>query len=164
MLEDIEKNVTAMMGSKHYVDISLGLRRYAPWLDFGRLFEYTLCNTDSTVPYRIDYAAPRISLCANFLVQKEDLTRVTTFALVQLHDHLRNKGPWKTCAGYGCTITRATILSEMCPQVATRGTCLLTTIQTGMSGFPGCQGRPLAQEAEEAFQRCHMDRSPFGLL
>lgn len=164
MLQDIEEKVTIMMSHKEFVDVGLGLRRYAPWLDFSRLFSYTLCNTDSTSPFMVDFQTPRITLCANFLAKEEDLAREVTTSLVVLHDYLRNKGPWKSCAEFGCTMTRAAILSNRCPQVATRGTCLMTHIQGAMSHFPLCQNKHIPYEAEDAFQQCHMDRSPFGLL
>lgn len=164
MLGQAELNVAAMMKEPDFVDLGLGIRRVAPWVDFGRLFSYRLCNTDSTRASRVDYNVPQVALCVNFLADEEALRREVVSSLVKVHDYLRNKRVWETCDKYACAVVRATLMSGMCRQSGSPTECLTRVVEDDIAAFPGCERQDLHWTAREAFQRCHMDRSPLGLI
>jgi len=127
------------------------------------MFDSRLCNTDSTRASRTDYHVPRITLCANFLGKDEHIQREMIYSLVKVHDFLRNQRQWESCEQYACSVVRATLMSKTCHKLLNADQCITRVIETELENFPQCQAARVREVADEALQKCHMDRSPFGL-
>ena len=149
--------MTKILAQRHIVSLVLGVQTVNPAFDAGRLFEYRICNTDSTRASKIDYFEPKVTICANIVEDEEHLEREATAALVRLYDFYRSDRETPTCTGFACSTIRVLRFNNICRNAEA---CYLDQTEAELRSAAVCQGENLRQAAAWAYGRCLNDRAP----
>lgn len=103
-----------------FLELTLGIQRFERAFDPAALFEFRICNTDSTRATKLDFFAPRVVVCTNMVDSEAHLRREGVAALVKMYDFFRHRAQPPSCERLACSAVRALALSKACREL-TRG-------------------------------------------
>lgn len=116
-METARRDSAGFLAEPDFTDLTLGIQRFQKSFDPARLFDFRICNTDSTRVTKLDYFAPKVVVCSNLVDNSAQLRKEEMAALVKLYDFYSRAGAEPTCGQLVCSTVRALHLSKICREL-----------------------------------------------